>query len=284
MNLLNNHNFNTILIGVAFSPNLKNNIFETIRMINYFNSKMVIVHVGKKTNDKETKIIELISEITDEKKVKIVWEQGDPVKVILETAKKTKANLIILGANPREDLLKFYIGSIARKITRKAHCSVLLLINPSEESRPCNHIVVNGLKEEYPKPTILASLKIAKNLNVKQLTIVEEISQQEVHVIVEDDKSLLKDTIIKERLAKKKELKVKDILKEMPEILKNGLLIKIQPIFGKRGYSIGHYAKIVGADMLIMNAPRKTTLWDRIFPHDLEYILSELPTDVLIMR
>jgi hypothetical protein len=34
----------------------------------------------------------------------------------------------------------------------------------------------------------------------------------------------------------------------------------------------------------VMNAPSKLTLWDRLFPHDLEYILSDLPTDVLIVR
>jgi hypothetical protein len=38
------------------------------------------------------------------------------------------------------------------------------------------------------------------------------------------------------------------------------------------------------ADLLVMNAPSKLTLWDRLFPHDLEYILSDLPTDVLIVR
>jgi len=60
--------------------------------------------------------------------------------------------------------------------------------------------------------------------------------------------------------------------------------VVVQPIFGTRGYSIGHYARVVRADLLVMNAPRKLTLWDRLFPHDLEYILSDLPTDVLIVR
>ena len=60
--------------------------------------------------------------------------------------------------------------------------------------------------------------------------------------------------------------------------------IKTQGIFGKRGYSIGHYAEVVRADLLVMNAPLKTGLLDRIFPHDIEYILSDLPTDLLIIR
>ena len=33
-----------------------------------------------------------------------------------------------------------------------------------------------------------------------------------------------------------------------------------------------------------MNAPTKMTFWDRLFPHDIEHILTELPTDVLIFN
>ncbi|MBG6133087.1 nucleotide-binding universal stress UspA family protein [Aquimarina sp. EL_43] len=286
MNELPNHKFNTILIGVAFSPNLKNNIFEAMRMVDFFDSKMIIVHVGEKTNEKENNIKKLISGFSDDddEKVNVIWKQGDPVTVIIETARENNADLIMLGAIPREDFLKFYIGSIARKITRNAHCSVLLLIKPSEDLRPCNHIVVNGLKDEKTRQTILDSFEVAQNLGAQKLTIVEEISRQEVKVIVEDDQSLLKDTLIKEQLAQKEDLRVQHILSDVPEDLKTGILIKTQSIFGKRGYSIGHYAKVVAADLLIMNAPKRTTFLDRIFLHDLEHILSELPTDVLIMR
>ncbi|MBL0684726.1 universal stress protein [Aquimarina mytili] len=257
-----------------------------MRMVDFFDSQLILVHVGEKTKSKEEKIKALISGFSDngDEKVKLIWKQGDPVEVIISTAKDHNADLIMLGAIPRENFLKFYIGSIARKITRNAHCSVLLLIEPSEDLRPCNHIVVNGLEDEKTKQTILDSLEVAQNLGAQKITIVEEISQEEIHVVVEDDQSLLKDTLIKEQLSKSKEQRVYDILNEVPEANKKGVLVKTQSIFGKRGYSIGHYAKVVAADLLIMSAPEKTTFWDRIFPHDLEHILTELPTDVLIMR
>ncbi|WP_241507202.1 universal stress protein [Aquimarina sediminis] len=285
MSELSNHKFKTILIGVAFSPNLKNNIFETMRMVDFFDSKMIIVHVGEKTKNKEDEIKELISGFSDDdEKTEVLWKEGDPVTTIIETAREKNADLIMLGAIPREDFVKFYIGSIARKITRNAHCSVLLLIKPSEDLRPCNHIVVNGLKDKKTRQTILDSFEVAQNLGAQKLTIVEEISSQEVKVVVEDDQSLLKNTIVKEELSKKEDLRVQHILNDVSTDLKTGILIKTQSIFGKRGYSIGHYAKVVAADLLIMNAPNRTTFLDRIFLHDLEHILSELPTDVLIMR
>ncbi len=277
--------FKTILIGIAFSPNLKSNIYEAIRMIDYFNAKLILVHVGEKSKDKEYKINSLIAGLSEQKeKITTIWQEGNPVDVIIDSAKKFEVDLIILGAMQREQFFKFYVGSIARKITRKAHCSVLLLIKPSEERVPCNHIVVNGLKDKKTKETILTSFEVAQNLGTPKITIVEEISQQEVSFSVQDDESLRKNILRKEQLKRKEDLRVQDILKQIPEHLKNNIAIKTQSIFGKRGYSIGHYAKVVGADLLIMNAPNKTSLWDRIFTHDLEYILSELPTDVLIVR
>ncbi|WP_378186087.1 universal stress protein [Aquimarina sp. W85] len=278
--------FKTILIGVAFSPNLQNNIFEAMRLVDFFDCNLVIVHVGEKTKEKEKTIKHLLSGIVNEgnEKVKMIWKEGNPVEVIIEASKNTRADLIMLGAIPKEDILKFYIGSIARKIVRKAPCSVLLLIKPSEDLRPCRHIVVNGLKSNKTLEALTASFEFAQNLGSNQLTIVEEISQKEVKVVVRDNQSLLKSTLKKEQLTQKQALRLRDVLKKIPEHLKNTITIKIQPIFGKRGYSIGHYAKVVGADLLIMNAPEKNTFLDRIFPHDMEYILSELPTDVLIVR
>ena len=76
-----------------------------------------------------------------------MFKAGDPVDVILSVSEEKKIDLLILGALKRENFLKYYVGSIARKITRQANCSVLLLINPSVDRLPCRHVVVNGLKD-----------------------------------------------------------------------------------------------------------------------------------------
>lgn len=271
-----------ILIGIAFSPNLKPNLFEAVRLANMFDAELVGVHVGKKTNQKIADLNSLLHEADSLKKpFKPIWQEGNPVDVILETCTNQTIDLLILGALQQENLFKYYVGSIARKITRKAPCSVLLLIKPSIERVSCKHIVVNGLKDKKTEETIKTSLLISKKLNCKKITIVEEIKQEELHVKINDDKSLRKANIAKERIKNREDRRVKNILKEIDC---TGLSIKTQSIFGKRGYSIGHYAKVKRADLLVMNAPSKLGLLDRIFPHDIEYILSELPTDVLIVK
>jgi len=277
--------FKTIGIGVTFSPNLKANINEAARLAVLFNCKLILIHVGEKSNDKENSFQEFLKPFEKYNlDFEIVFQTGDPVEVILSTTQQQNVDLLILGALKRENFLKYYMGSIARKITRQAKCSVLLLINPSVDRVPCNHIVVNGLEDPKTQETISTAFYVANKLNSKKLTIVEEISQEEVSIKVDDDKSLRQATILKERLKIREESRVKKIIEELPKDHLSDITIKTQPIFGKRGYSIGHYAQVVRADLLVMNAPSKMTFWDRLFPHDIEHILTELPTDVLIVQ
>lgn len=279
------NSFHTVGIGVTFSPNLKANICEASRLCLKFKAKLVLIHVGEHSEDKESAFKTFLKPfVKDGFDYSIIFKPGDPVDVILSVCDQEKIDLLMVGALKRENFLKYYTGSIARKITRQANCSVLLLLNPSIDQMPCNHIVANGLEDPKTELTIASAFYVAHHLQSNKITIVEEISQQKVAIKIEDDESLRESNLVRERLSLIEESRVKKIIGEVPEIHTKDLNIKTQPIFGKRGYSIGHYAQVVRADLLIMNAPSKMSFWDRFFPHDIEHILTELPTDVLIIR
>ena len=282
---MNTKGFKTIGIGVTFSPNLEANINEAARLALFLGSKLVLIHVGESSEDKLSVFSALLDPFKGQELVfEVTFKSGDPVEVILSTTEEKKIDLLIIGALKKEKLLKYYVGSIARKITRKATCSILLLINPSKNRIRCNHIVVNGLKDPKTEETVTTAFLVGNKLGASKITVVEEVSDDEVSVKVDDDKSLRKSTIVKERLRLREEARVKAIIKAIPNELTKSVKIKSQPIFGKRGYSIGHYAQVARADLLVMNAPRKMNFWDRLFPHDIEHILTELPTDVLIVQ
>lgn len=279
------HPFKTILFGFAFSPKLQINILETTRIANFFNAKLILLHVGKQTEEKSAKINAILkSSNQDNLAIEIQWKPGKPIKVITEACASLKIDLLILGALQHENVYQFYVGSIARKLTRKVTCSVLLLIKPSANRVACKNIVVNGLNEPDTPLAIADAFYVAHALGSQQITIVEEILQKEIQVTVEDDKSLKKANIMKERIRNREESRVRKIIKNQCETYTKNIRIKTQNIFGKKGYSIGHYAEVVRADLLIMNAPKKTRFIDRLFPHDIEHILSDLPTDLLIIR
>ncbi|PWK20526.1 universal stress protein [Xanthomarina spongicola] len=277
--------FKSVGIGVTFSPNLKANIYEASRLSLMFNSKLILIHVGEETAEKKDTFTNILAPFLNQNlSVDIIFKSGNPVDVILSVSQNKNIDLLILGALKKEKLVNYYLGSIARKITRKSNCSILLLINPSIERIACQNIVVNGLKDPKTEQAIESAFYISHCLGSKMVTIVEEINQDEVAIKVEDDKSLRKATILKERIKLRETTRIKSIVEHIPKEHTDLVTIKSQPIFGKKGYSIGHYAQISRADLLVMNAPSKTTIWDRIFPHDIEHILAELPTDVLIIQ
>ena len=279
------HPFKTLLFGFAFSPSLKENVLETTRIAHYFSAKLILLHVGDKTERKLTKINEIVSEIEHKDlPIDIIWQKGKPYEIISDTCVRNHIDLLILGARQHENMFQFYVGSIARKLTRKVSCSVLLLIKPSVVRVPCKHVVVNGLNAPDTPLAITDAFYVANALGSQQLTIVEEIGRNELQISVEDDRSLKKVNLVKERLKHREESRVRKILEGLPSFLTGKVKVKTQSIFGRRGYSIGHYAEVVRAGLLVMNAPTKIGLLDRIFPHDLEHILSDLPTDLLIIR
>jgi len=277
--------FKTIGIGVAFSPNLEANINEASRLSLYLSSKLVLIHVGEASEDKKKSFTTYLEPYIEKGlQFEIVFKPGKPVDVILQTIIDANIDLLLLGALKREKFVNFYLGSIARKITRQAKCSILLLTHPAVNRSVCEHIVVNGLDEAQTEQTVNSAIFMAHKFGSKSVTIVEEISKQKLSITVEDDLSLRKSNIEKAKLKRLEEERIDAILNKIPETYKTNLKIKSQPIFGTSGYSIGHYTEVVRADLLVMNAPKKLSFWNRIFPHDIEYILTELPSDVLIVR
>jgi nucleotide-binding universal stress UspA family protein len=273
------------MVGFAFSPNLKANIYEALRMADYFRGELVFVHVGIKTPEKDSLFNQIVaSSPIQSQKISVHWRVGDPIKTLIQASKDFCVDLILLGALKRENVLKFYLGSIARKITRKAKCSVLLLIKPSVERQPCQHIVVNGFDSPQTKLTIEAAFMVANALGAKKISLVEEISRSKVAVAVDDDRSLRRATLRKEKLRRQEQTRVKDVVQKLPTVLTADINWTTQSIFGKRGYSIGHFAKVVRADLLVMNAQENLSFIDRFVTRDIEHILAELPTDVLIIN
>ncbi len=278
--------FKRILVGFAFSPNLKANLFTSLRLASSLGANLFFVHVGKKTPVKEKTIEEILKDSPVHPKfTKVLWEEGNPIPTILMMCEKNKIDLLLLGAVQRENVLKFYVGSIARAITRKAPCSVLLLIKPSIEVIPSKHVVVNALNEPNTEKTIRAAFEFSFLMNIPNVTLVGEISQSKVNVTADDDESLRKITEIKEGIENEEKNRYDEILLNIPDNLKENKKIQSQSIFGARGYSISHYARVVRADLLVLNSETKRSSFiSRIFPKDMEHILSELPTDVLIIK
>ncbi|GIW99151.1 MAG: hypothetical protein KatS3mg111_2484 [Pirellulaceae bacterium] len=59
---------------------------------------------------------------------------GDPGKVSARRAEEIGAELIIVGSHGRTGLSRFLLGSVAERVTRLAHCPVLVLKLPTKNT------------------------------------------------------------------------------------------------------------------------------------------------------
>jgi nucleotide-binding universal stress UspA family protein len=57
----------------------------------------------------------------------LIFASGDPVEVILDQAKRLRADLIVLGTHGRRGLQRLVLGSVAESIVRRASCPVLVV-------------------------------------------------------------------------------------------------------------------------------------------------------------
>ncbi|HET6993210.1 MAG TPA: universal stress protein, partial [Bacteroidia bacterium] len=120
--------FETIGVAVAFSPRLEALLAEAKKMSESFGAQLLLMHIGERTRTKEARLDDVIRKLgIDEKKTRVIWHEGNPVITLLELCKLNIVDLLIVGAMRKENMLQYYLGSVARKISRKAKCSVLLL-------------------------------------------------------------------------------------------------------------------------------------------------------------
>lgn len=277
--------FETIAVAVSFSHRCLPVLAEAKRLSDLLGASLVLIHIGAKTADKEKNLDELMSLAgIDDSQSRVIWMEGDPVDTILKLCKLNIVDLLILGALVKENMLKFYIGSIARSVSRKAKCSVLLLVNPTEE--PCDYkkFVINGIDNPKTIHTINTAFYLAKHLNVKDINIVNETEILGIGAVASSDVS--GDPEIKRTKkipsAETEENSIRSIIEKQRSA---DLNIVTKNIKGKPGYAISKYAKDKKADLLIINSPDiHLRFVDRVFTHDIEYILADLPCNVLIIH
>lgn len=275
--------FETIAVAISFSPRLEAIVAETGFIADTLKSNLIFIHIGTKTNEKEEILDKLLSKyILDKNKIRIIWMEGDPVETILQLCKLNIVDLLILGALEKENIVKYYLGSVARTISRKAKSSVLLLTHPSVEPKKIRKIIINGIESSKTLHTLNTALYLAKNFNVKEVTLVKESDVPALAMTISDSSTAPEVSKMKRNMMEEAESKLNSIIESSE---RNSIKINEKIITGKPGYAISNYARNKHADLLVINSPdTHLSLLDRIFTHDIEYILANLPCNLLIVH
>ncbi len=282
MNLVENP-FKKIAIAVAFSPRCEALLAEAKQLQVKLGSQLVFIHIGKKTIHQEQYLKHLIHRFgLDANTNKIIWEEGETVETILTICQNESIDLLVAGALEKENLLKYFLGGVARKLSRKVKCSMLMLTEPNIHPTGFKHIVVEGSDHPKSEYTIATAIAIGKAYQAASLNIIQETDLSKMALIRHEELKEAEVEAIKEEFVKEEDLKLEEILKCNDC---GGITVCTERIEGKPGYVISKFAREKQADLLVLNSPDKQmNLIDRVFPHDIEFALADLPCNLLIVQ
>jgi len=276
--------FETIAVAVTFSPRYKAVIKEAARMTRLYRAKLILIYIGALDEQYEQKLIRCVKEChIKEKYFTIISKKGAVVNTILKICKQNVVDLLVLGANKKESVLEHYVGSVARKIARNAKCSVLLMPNPKDRPQTFNKIAVSAVDLPKTPLTMTTAVYIANQEDSDVLHVVSEEYIPMFESAYADCSTDVELDNRKAEFAEQCKRRMRELLDEIPGA--SAININKRVIFGKPGHSIHVFAKSCKPDLLLVNSPKKHLgLLDRLFPHDLEYLLEDLPCNLLIVH
>lgn len=274
--------YQKLALAIAFSPRMEALIAEARKLISIFEGELVLIHVGTKTPELEAQLAEVLSrQCGDLHRIKTIWKEGKPAKTILKTCEEEGVDLLVLGALKKEGLLTYYLGSVARKVIRKATCSVLTLIDPKITTTHFSKVVINGTELEITPRVIARGLKFCQAEHSSQVHILNEIKLYGFQMATAGEGTETEVANTRRKLVQDEIQYVQDILDKLDQ---TGLKINIKVTAGKWAVELVRYCESMEADLLIMGDEQGLTFIDRLFPHDLEGILEELPCNLLIVK
>lgn len=270
-------------LAIAFSPRLEALLHEAVRFKKMWQAQLVLIHVGEAAPDALQVLSILLEKVgLTLNDVILRMEQGDPAKRILTICKEEKIDLLIAGALKKENLLQYYLGSVGRKILRKADCSVLLLLNPAVNPQPFKEIVVNAGDGAYVQQALTVACQLSKIENPLWLHVVREIKMYGLTLTSSEHCSEEEYNQLRVDLVASEISQVQSMLDKIPH---EGIKINIKILAGKSGFEVAQFAIRKKADLLIIAAaPRKFSFLDRVFAHDHEHIFEDLPCNLLIVN
>lgn len=271
-------------VAVAFSPRIEAILTEAARIRKMWSAELILIHVGTHGEKETARLDQLLIQVglNSRDDVRIFWEEGKPSQRILGVCKKENVDLLIAGALKKENLLQYYLGTVARKIIRKADCSVLLLVNPSVTPQPFKNIVVEADDRPYVEQSLQTACRIALNDQSSWLHIVRELKMYGLTMTAAEQCSEEEYEEMRHKLVQSEIETVEKILQEIPH---EGVKVNIKLVSGKSGFELSQFTQRKQADLLIVGAPeRRFSFFDRVFTHDQEYIFADLPCNLLIIH
>lgn len=123
--------YKNILVATDGSKYSDAAALEAISIAKRCGSDLIALSVATKDKDLQSakKSVEKISQIAEKEglKVKTLTPRGIPYNVIVETAEKKNADIIVVGSHGRTGIERLLMGSVTERVIGHANCAVLVV-------------------------------------------------------------------------------------------------------------------------------------------------------------
>lgn len=272
-----------IAVAVTFSPTGKLLLREAVNISKKMQGQLYLINISSEPEESQKEIVLLIKEMGVEQLVSdVTCLRGDVAKLLTTYTRKMSIGLLILGALEKEDLLKYYVGSIARTIMRDAPCSLLILTPEMLENPRYDIMAVNVDYSPEGTNVIRYAYDLSKILGTNEIILIREISAPGLSISIHETGSVAETESVRQQWQKDEKLKLDLLIRELNL---SGTAIKKVCLFGKQGFEAYEHVKNSSVNLYVIAAPeKKLRLIDRIFQHDQEYLFKELPCSLLLLK
>ena len=269
--------YRRIAVASTFSPRFKQVIAEARRIRDRFGSELNLIHVGRQTEETTRKFREALAELELPQDSAVHYREGDPAEAILTAARENDIDLLMAGALEKEVILRPFLGDVARRLVRKASCSVLLFTKPEQEPKALKQIVFVTDYSEHAREALKQTFHLAETESCERLYVIRvytTFDQARAGLTGEAEGTERRRTFEEEETA----------LEEF--ILGAGhteVPVEARCLRGNTGFAASDFVQSVNADLLAVPVP-KHDAGDAELPSHIAWITDVIPCNLWVIR
>ncbi len=276
--------FKKIGLALSFSPSMHNNLAVALHIKKLYGSELCIIHSSTVENkDKEELQKILLNSNCDLDKIKLIEGKGDPTSFILKTVNTEKLDLLIAGALKRENFVKHYIGSVARRLMHEAKCSVLIVSMEKKFAKNFSKFCTLVNYSTECERAIKLSYEFANLEKADNFCLIRDLWVPGLSLSGLDSGSIKESINTINNFIDEEKEKIKIYIDEMN--LTGNVPIEISCFYEKVAFNLSNHIKEIKTDLLVLSSPaRKISIFDRFVADEFRYFYDDLPSNLLIIR
>lgn len=212
----------------------------------------------------------------------VVVEHGDPSSAICRVAEQKRVDLVVLGALEQEKLVTSIMGSVARRVARRAPCSVLLLTDPNKAA--VQRIVTSISFDKQSAAMLHFVLQLARAYQVQALHVIHEYDAYSGMLRMLGHGELPPSSSAQDYLEVSEGAAMEQLTTFLAGFDFDDLPVHAESLDGHIGQEAVEFAQQQRADLLVIPSPPRLSFWDRFFKHPAELAMQHLPCSLLLYR